>query len=64
MKIHPNPHKHKEISDQIHEIKGSFTDLVEYISLDEGYMDVTGSAALFGGAKNVELAIKDCTGYD
>ena len=59
--MHPNPHKYKAVSEQIHEIWDSYTDLVEYISLDEGFLDVTGSAALFGGAKNVGLAIKERT---
>lgn len=59
--MHPNPRKYKEVSGRIHEIWLSYTDLVEYISLDEGFLDVTGSAALFGGAKKVGLAIKERT---
>ena len=59
--MHPNPRKYKEVSDQIHKIWDSYTDQVEHISLDEGFLDVTGSAALFGGAKSVGLAIKERT---
>jgi len=59
--MHPNPGKYKRISDQIHEIWGSFTNLVEYISLDEGFLDVTDTTALFGEAKNIGLAIKKRT---
>jgi DNA polymerase-4/DNA polymerase IV (DinB-like DNA polymerase) len=33
--MHPNPDKYQKASDQIHAIWDSFTDLVEYISLDE-----------------------------
>ena len=56
--MHPNPHKYREVSDQIHEIWGSFTDRVEYISLDEGFLDLTGGASLFGGANNAGQMIK------
>jgi len=56
--MHPNIKKYKEASDQIHKIWETYTDLIEYISLDEGYLDVTGSAHLFGGARKIGLAIK------
>jgi len=56
--MHPNPGKYKEASKQVHKIWLDYTDLVEFISLDEGFLDVTGTAAFFGGAKNVGLAIK------
>jgi DNA polymerase-4/DNA polymerase IV (DinB-like DNA polymerase) len=38
-----------------------YTDLIEFISLDEGFMDITGSEALFGGARNTAVAIKERT---
>ncbi|MGF7144540.1 DNA polymerase-4/DNA polymerase IV (DinB-like DNA polymerase) [Anaerotaenia torta] len=57
--MRPNPRKYEEASDQIHKIWLSYTDMVEYISLDEGFLDVTGSVALFGGAKSIGLAIKE-----
>jgi len=56
--MHPNPEKYKKASDQIHKIWSDYTDLVEYISLDEGYLDVTGTAHSFGGAKNIGHGIK------
>jgi len=56
--MHPNPEKYKRASDRIHEIWSDYTDLVEYISLDEGYLDVTGTANSFGGAKNIGHEIK------
>lgn len=59
--MHPNSKKYKEASQQIHEIWLTYTDLIEYISLDEGFLDVTGSAAHFGGVKNVGLEIKKRT---
>ena len=56
--MHPNPEKYKKASDIIHNIWSSYTDTVEYISLDEGFLDVTGSAGLFGGAKSIAYEIK------
>jgi len=56
--MHPNMHKYKEASRQIHEIWGNYTDLVEYVSLDEGYLDVTGSSHLAGGARKIGKEIK------
>jgi DNA polymerase-4/DNA polymerase IV (DinB-like DNA polymerase) len=59
--MHPNPHKYKKASETVHKIWMDYTDLIEFISLDEGFMDVTGSEALFGGARNIAQAIKDRT---
>ena len=59
--MHPNPRKYKEVSGRIHEIWLSYTDAAEFISLDEGFLDVSGSAAIFGGARNIGLAIKERT---
>ncbi|MCL2421788.1 MAG: DNA polymerase IV [Defluviitaleaceae bacterium] len=56
--MHPNGHKYAEVSRQIHKIWSDYTDLCEYISLDEGFLDVTGSAHLFGGAAAVGHEIK------
>ncbi len=62
--MHPNGHKYVEASRQIHKIWDDYTDLVEYISLDEGFLDVTGTAGLFGGsaafqgAENIGREIK------
>ena len=39
--MHPNYEKYKAVSDQLHKIWGSYTDVVEYMSLDEGYLDLT-----------------------
>ena len=39
--MHPNYEKYKAVSDQLHKIWGSYTNTVEYMSLDEGYLDLT-----------------------
>ncbi len=59
--MHPNMEKYKQASKQIHEIWCSYTNIVEYISLDEGYLDITGSQRLFGGARKIAVEIKEKT---
>ena len=39
--MHPNYEKYKAVSEQLHKIWGNYTDTVEYMSLDEGYLDLT-----------------------
>ena len=56
--MHPNGHKYVEASRQIHEIWDHYTDLAEYISLDEAFLDVTGTVKLFGGAEKIGREIK------
>ena len=47
-----------EVSSQIQEIFGRFTPLVEPLSLDEAFLDVTGSEQLFGPAVEIGRKIK------
>jgi len=47
--IKPNMGKYKKVSDEIHEILFQFTDRIEFISLDEAYLDVGATVHLFGG---------------
>ena len=47
-----------EISDQIRGIFEKFTPLVEPLSLDEAFLDVSGSERLFGTAESIGQAIK------
>ena len=56
--MHPNGRKYSEASRQIHKIWSDYTDICEYVSLDEGFLDVTGSAHLFGGAVAIGHEIK------
>jgi len=57
--MHGHYHRYHEISDQVHEILLSYTDLIEFVALDEGYLDITGSLMLFGGAEKIGHEIKD-----
>jgi len=59
--VHPNISKYAEVSRRIHKIWDVYTDTVEHVSLDEGYLDVTNSAQLFGGAVCIGQDIKDRT---
>ena len=59
--IRPDMAKYKSVSAQIHEIWCSFTDQISYVSLDEGYLDVTESLPLFGGAVAIARQIKERT---
>lgn len=51
-------HKYRLVSRQIMDIFHRFTPEVEAISLDEAFLDVTGSQKLFGTAEEIGLAIK------
>lgn len=53
-----NGHKYREVSSQIREIFLTYTPMVEPLSLDEAFLDVTGSTSLFGPADIIALTIK------
>jgi len=57
--MHPNMHKYVAASSIVHKVWDTYTDLVEHISLDEGFLDVTNSAHLFGGAERIGREIKE-----
>lgn len=48
--VKPNFSKYSEASEQVFEIFHEYTDLVEPLSLDEGYLDVTDNPTLFNSA--------------
>jgi len=50
--------KYSAISKEIREVFESFTDLVEPISVDEAFLDVTASVRLFGDGETIARAIK------
>jgi DNA polymerase-4 len=51
--------RYAEISDQIFEIFHRFTPMVEPLSIDEAFLDVTGSIRLFGSPAEIAQKIKD-----
>jgi DNA polymerase IV len=50
--------RYAEFSRRIHQVFSSFTPLVEGISLDEAFLDVTGAARLFGDGPAVARAVR------
>jgi len=50
--------RYVQVSQQIHAIFEQYTPLVEPVSLDEAFLDVTGSTKLFGSGEQIGLAIK------
>jgi DNA polymerase IV len=56
--------RYKEISDMIFKIFYRFTPLVEPLSIDEAFLDVTGSVRLFGRAEDIARIIKEAIRND
>lgn len=50
--------RYEEVSEQIMAILHEFTPLVEQTSVDEAFLDVTGSTALYGPGEQIAAAIK------
>jgi len=59
LRVRPRMAHYKSVSRQIFEIFHSFTPLVEGLSLDEAFLDVTASVALFGTPLGIAQAIKE-----
>jgi DNA polymerase-4 len=56
--IAPEHHRYSEISERVMAIFHSYTPLVEPISLDEAFLDVTGSQKLFGSGREIAAQIR------
>lgn len=55
----PRIERYKEISKKVMAVLQSFSPLVEPISIDEAFLDVTGCDRLFGGPEEIALNIKE-----
>ncbi len=51
--VSPRFKRYREVSSQVFEVFREFTDLVEGLSLDEAFLDVTGSTGLFGSGEDM-----------
>ena len=56
--VAPRFRRYREISARVFEVFREFTDLVEGLSLDEAFLDVTASTGLFGDGENMAREIK------
>jgi DNA polymerase-4 len=54
----PRMSRYAEVSREVFRILESYTPLVEPLSIDEAFLDVTGSRALFGSPEEIGRAIK------
>jgi nucleotidyltransferase/DNA polymerase involved in DNA repair len=56
--VYPRGSLYGQVSKRIFEIMRAYTDCLEPLSLDEAFLDVTGSRALFGDGPTIAAAIK------
>jgi len=57
--VAPRPDRYAEVSEIVFGILRTFTPLVEGLSLDEAFLDVTASRSLFGDGETIARKIKD-----
>jgi len=58
LRVRPRMAHYQAVSRKIFDVFRSFTPLVEGLSLDEAFLDVTASVALFGSPEDIARAIK------
>jgi DNA polymerase IV len=56
--VRPRMDRYIEVSKQVMEVFRRYTDLVEPLSIDEAFLDITGSVKLLGPAEQIASAIK------
>jgi len=57
--VRPRMQRYVEVSGQVMKVFRLYTDLVEPLSIDEAFLDVTGSVALLGTPEQIALSIKN-----
>jgi DNA polymerase-4 len=64
--VPPRFERYQEISELVMNALGGFSPLVEPLSLDEAFLDMTGSTRLFGAPEaigaRIKAAVRECTG--
>ena len=56
--VRPRMHRYAEMSDRIFAVLREYTDLVEPLSIDEAFLDLTASQRLFGSAEEIGHTLK------
>src|SRR2546428_3222140 len=56
--VRPRMERYMEVSSQVMEVFRHYTNLVEPLSIDEAFLDITGSTALLGPPLEIARAIK------
>ena len=56
--VRPNMELYQEVSDQAFEVFGHYTPFVEGVSVDEAFLDITGSIHLYGDARSLGEALR------
>lgn len=59
VQVPPRMSHYKDVSTQVFDVFREFTPIVEGLSLDEAFLDVTASVSLFGEAETMARAVKD-----
>src|SRR5467141_4490508 len=63
--VNGHPERYREYSQKVHEVLGHFSPLVEMASVDEAYLDMTGTERLHGrplrSAHQLHTALKSAT---
>jgi nucleotidyltransferase/DNA polymerase involved in DNA repair len=57
--VPPDMGKYARVSDEVMEILGRYTDCLEPISIDEAFLDVTGSRRAFGDGETIARSLKE-----
>jgi DNA polymerase-4 len=57
--VPPNGHLYSQVSDEIFELLYEFSDRVEPLSIDEAFLDITGSLHLFGMVETLGWQLKN-----
>ena len=59
LRVRPRMNVYRSVSRDVFRIFGEFTPLIEGLSLDEAFLDVSASLKLFGTARDIALEIKN-----
>ena len=57
--VHPRMERYQEVSAQAFEVFGHYSPYVEAVSIDEAFIDITGSIHLFGSAEKLGNSLRE-----